>query len=162
MKKEYYYTDEVAIIYSISTKTVSRRIKELTGENDSKLIVKKNGRWRIHSLALPKFKPRKKDDEFTALTIDPVINYNQDDLQSVIDYINDKVSSPLEFYYSIETKDKDGKPHVHAYLPTDQFKNYLKVLRSLVEVSYRATPIYDLEGWQNYIGKESTIIKYKK
>lgn len=149
-------------MYGISSKTVSRRIQQLTTDNESRLIVKRHGRWRIHQLALSQFKPKKKETEYTAITIDPVLDYSLTDMETVFDYILTEVPTPLEIHYSLETKNKDGKPHIHCYLPSDQYRKFLRVLRSLVEISYKVATVFDLDGWREYISKESPIIKFKK
>ena len=161
MKKEYYYTDEVARMLQCSVKTIIRRINDILIENeDTKLIIKKDRVWLIHSLAIPKF--TKETTKYHAITIDTVIDYNEKDLISVIKLVFDNYEGELELNYTIEAKNKNNKPHIHCYIPTTQLYRFKKALLRLVEFSYHIAPVYDLEGWRNYISKENNITTLKK
>lgn len=161
--KEYYNTNEVAKLFNISTKTVLRRLKEFNDESESKLITKDNtGNWLIHKLALPRFKPTTKEIQYTALTIDTEIDYNYKDLHKVVTDIFEIIKGKVELNYSVELKVKDFKPHIHFYFPSDQFRKIFKELKTLLDFSYRTTPVFDLQGWKDYISKETKIITLSK
>lgn len=157
--KEYYTTTEVAIKHNIDVKTVQKRIKELS---KSSLIEKDNsGRWLVHHLALPKFKVAK-ESEFKAITIDTECDYSYKDLSEVIYNIFARMSGEITLNFTIETKRKDAKPHIHCYLQTEHAKRFIEHLKHFVDCDYLMKDVFDLDGWKSYISKETPIITLTK
>jgi DNA-binding transcriptional regulator YhcF (GntR family) len=160
--KEYLTKRELALELKISTKTVQRRLDEINKQGSTKLIQKDSaGRWLIHRLAVPKFK-KAKEKEYKAITIDTECDYSYKDLSEVIYYIFDKIRGKLDLNYTIETKRKDAKPHIHCYLTKEQTKPFIDQLKLLVDCDYKITDVFDLEGWRAYISKETPIITLTK
>lgn len=160
--KEYYNTQEVALELNVSTKTIQRKLKEINKQGSTRLIEKNSaGAWQIHRLALPKFKAAK-EKEYKAITIDTECDYSYKDLNEVVEHIFVKISGKLTLKYSIETKRKDSKPHIHCYLPKQDVKRFMEQVKMLVDCDYKIKNAFDLEGWRDYISKETPIITLNK
>jgi hypothetical protein len=160
--KEYYNTQEVALELNVSTKTIQRKLKEINKQGGSSLIEKNSaGAWQIHRLAFPKFK-KAKEKEYKAITIDTECDYSYKDLSEVIQKIFVRISGQFTLKYSIETKRKDAKPHIHCYLPTQDIKRFMEQVKMLVDCDYKIKKAFDLEGWREYISKETPIMTLTK
>ena len=158
MTKEYYKVYEISKMYKITTRYVRAKIKELkkTEKFNNRIIKDNNGQWLIHELTLPNFKrQRKQKQPYYALTLDFKTNYSTKDIEQIIKFVcNNSSMDNLEFYYTIEIGSLRGKNHIHAYTNNRSKTELIKNLRlGFSDVGYKETPIFNLEGWKNYITK---------
>lgn len=167
MEKEYLTVTEIAKAEKITTRCVRNKIHKLISHNDYNSLIQKdlNGNWQIHRLLKKKFKPkRKKKSKYYALTIDFLKNFKYNDIKEIMNHIfQDLKIADLEINYVVEQKKSNGQNHVHLYTNCSKKRELIKKIRSCFSsVSYKESKIYDLQGWINYITKESKIIKLKK
>lgn len=161
IKNEYLKVAEVSKLYNVSKRNVRRVINNLIESTNTKLLVKDlNGHWSIHRLLLPKFKPkRKKKSKFYALTIDPCHHYSIKEINEIMNFIIDNVGDKIEINYSIEQKKSNNQNHIHCYILSGKRKKIIESIKiGFSNVSYKATEIFDLEGWKSYITKDGNNI----
>lgn len=168
MEKEYYSVSEVSKKMKLSGKQIRNRINDYKEDDEyNNLLVKDvNGRWQIHRLIISKFKPlRIRKNKYYALSIDPNYGYNENEIKVIMDYVLELLPvREVEINYTIEKKKSNGQNHIHLYTNCINKKKLIKSFRiAFSQLSYKETPVYDLDGWKSYIQKDGfKIIKIKK
>ena len=163
MEKEYYRVYEISKMNTITARYVRSKIKELvdTGKFTNRITKDSEGQWLVHHLALPNFKRiRKPKQPYYALTVTFNSNYTRKNVEDVMKWVFDSTGiDGLEMHYSIETGAIAGKKHVHSFTNCNQKRKLMTNLKlGFSEVGYKEVPIYDLEGWKNYITKDGNKI----
>ena len=163
MINEYFTVKEISRKVNMTMRNVRKIISKLKDEKNETLLHKdKNNSWLIHHLLLPNFKrQRNKKERYYAISIDPSNDFSEKEIDEVLNYVLEKNDqSDLEFHYSIEKKQKDGKNHIHCFTNSIEKRKLIRALHlGFSKMSYRQNVIFDLEGWKNYITKTGTIIK---
>ena len=163
MTNEYLTVKEISRSVNMTMRNVRRIVSKLKEDKSEALIFKdKNDNWRIHHLLLPNFRrQRTKKENYYALTIDPSGNYSEKEIDEVLSFVLGQIDqTDLDFHYSIETKVKDGKNHIHCYTNSRERKKLIACLHiGFSQMNYFQSAIFDLEGWKNYITKTGTEIK---
>lgn len=168
MEKEFYSVSEVSKKTKLGGKQIRNRIIFFkNNDNYNNLLVKdSNGRWQIHRMIISKFKPiRKREQKYYALSVDPNCNYKEKDITEIMNYVLTLMPlKGLEINYTIEKKKSNGQNHIHLYTNCSNKKQLIKTFRlAFSELSYKETPVFDLDGWKSYIQKDGCkIIKLKK
>lgn len=166
MVNEYLTVKEISRSVNMTMRNVRKIVSKLKEDKNEVLIFKDNNdNWRIHHLLLPNFKrQRTKKERYYALTIDPYGDYSHKEIDEVLGYVLGHIEQDdLEFHYSVETKIKDGKNHIHCYTNCNERKKLITFLHlGFSKMSYYQSSIFDLDGWKNYITKTGTEIKLIK
>ena len=161
-KKEYYQVNEICKLKNMTARNVRAIIAKLDVDKSDYMVRKaKDGVWEIHHLMLPRFdRQRKKDDNYFALTIDPVCDLSDKDINSIMGYVFTTTGDPnLEINYVVHTKIANGRNHIHAYVITNQKRKLLSAINlSFSNSSYKLTDIFDLKGWIEYITRTGAKI----
>ena len=161
-KKEYYQVNEICKLKNMTARNVRAIIAKLDIDKSDYMVRKaKDGVWEIHHLMLPMFgRQRKKDNNYFALTIDPVCDLSEKDINSIMDYVFTAAGEPnLEINYVVHTKIANGRNHIHAYVITNQKRKLLSAINlSFSNSSYKLTDIFDLKGWVEYITRTGAQI----
>lgn len=154
-KKEYYQVNEISKLKNMTARNVRTIINKLDREKSEYMVRKtKYGVWEIHHLMLPLFdRQRQKDNNYYALTIDPVSDLSEKDINLIMNYVFTTTGEPdLEINYVIHSKVANGRNHIHAYVKTKQKRKLVSVINlCFSDPSYKLTTVYDLEGWIKYI-----------
>ncbi|PQJ31915.1 hypothetical protein BST92_08235 [Nonlabens arenilitoris] len=163
MEKEYYRVHEISKMYKITSRYVRTKIKQLkdSGKFNNRIEKDSEGQWLVHHLALPLFKrQRKQKQPYYALTVTFNNDYTNKDVETVMNWVCDRTGlNDLEFYYTIEKGLKTDKTHVHSFTNCKTKRKLIENLRlGFSKVGYKEVPVYDLEGWKNYITKEGNKI----
>lgn len=163
MKKEYYKVYEVSKMFKISSRHVRAKIKNLkeSGEFNNRIEKDGEGQWLIHHLTLPLFKRKRKEkNTYYALTLTFDNNYTNSNIESVIQWVCNRTGlENIEFYYTIEKGMKAEKTHIHSFTNCNKKRSLIENLRlGFSNVGYKEAPVFDLEGWKNYITKDGNNI----
>ena len=166
-KKEYYQVNEICKLKNMTARNVRAIIAKLDIDKSDYMVRKaKDGVWEIHHLMLPMFERKRKiDNKYFALTIDPVCDLSEKDINLMMDYVFTATDeSDLEINYVVHTKIANGRNHIHAYVITNQKRKLLSAINlSFSNSSYKLTDIFDLKGWIEYITRTGAqIIKLPK
>jgi hypothetical protein len=160
---EYLTVKDISRECKLTTRYIRKMITQLAEEKNHYLIHKdQNNKWAVHRLLLPKFQPKKKRTEkWYALSIDPIQNYSERDIDEVMKFISTNMADEnLEIHYTVEQKKANGRNHIHCYINCKQKKKLIESVRlGFSQVSYHQQDIFDLEGWKNYITKDGATIK---
>lgn len=166
IKNEYMNVKEISQITLQSTRNVRRIIKKIESEVSKELLHQdNNSNWRIHHLLLSRFKPqRTRLNKYYALSIDPCYNFSETEIDEVMKFVFDQMSdNTLEINYVIEQKKANNQNHIHCYVKCSNKKKLMQCIRlGFSQVSYHQSPIFDLNGWKNYITKVNNTIKILK
>ena len=163
-EKEYYRVYEISKMNNITSRYVRSKVKELSDTNNYKNRITKDseGQWLVHHLALENFKrKRKQKNPFYALTVDFTHEYSIKDIEQIIQFVCAQSSMDnFEFHYTIEKGGLKEKNHLHAFTNSKSKTELIKNLRlGFSEISYKILPVYDIEGWRNYMTKQDNKIK---
>jgi transcriptional antiterminator len=164
IENEYLKVKEIAQITNQSTRNVRRILSKLKDEKNNELLLKKDkdNIWAIHHLLLPKFSPKRiKKNKYYALSFDPCSNYEVNDIEKIMQFVFDKLGlENAEINYVIEQKKENGKNHLHCFVKCENKRKLLQTIRlGFAQINYKQTPIYDLQGWKEYITKQNNTIK---
>lgn len=166
IKNEYMSVKEVSKITQQSTRNVRRTIKKIEGEVSKELLHQdNNSNWHIHHLLLVRFKlQRIRVNKYYALSIDPCCQYSECEIDEILRFIVDQMGEiNLELNYVIEQKKANNQNHIHCYVKCSNKKRLMQCIRlGFSKVSYHESPIFDLNGWKNYITKDNNEIKTLK
>ena len=161
-KKEYYQVNEICKLKNMTARNVRAIIAKLDVDKSDYMVRKaKDGVWEIHHLMLPMFeRQRKKDNNYFALTIDPVCDLSEKDINSIMDYVFTTTGEPnLEINYVVHTKIANGRNHIHAYVKTKHKRKLVSAINlCFSNSSYKLTDVFDLKGWVDYITKTGAQI----
>ncbi|MEY2922270.1 MAG: hypothetical protein RL108_892 [Bacteroidota bacterium] len=161
-KKEYYQVNEICKLKNMTARNVRAIIAKLDVDKNDYMVRKAiDGVWEIHHLMLPMFKrQRKKENSYYALTIDPVCDLSEKDINLMMDYVFTATDEPdLEINYVVHTKIANGRNHIHAYVKTKQKRKLLSAINlSFSNSSYKLTDVFDLKGWVEYITRTGAQI----
>lgn len=161
-KKEYYQVNEICKLKNMTARNVRAIIAKLDGEKSDYMVRKaKDGVWEIHHLMLPMFeRQRKKDNNYYALTIDPVCNLTEKEINLMMDYVFTTTGeADLEINYVIHSKVANGMNHIHAYVKTKQKRKLVSAINlCFSNSSYKLTDVFDLRGWIEYITRTGAQI----
>jgi hypothetical protein len=166
-QNEYLKVKEISIKYNMSARNVRRIISKIAENYSEAMLYKdKNNQWLIHQLLIPKFKPKRvrKSNCYYALSIDPCYNYSETEIDEVMKFVFDQMSdNTLEINYVIEQKKANNQNHIHCYVKCSNKKKLMQCIRlGFSQVSYHQSPIFDLNGWKQYITKDNNEIKILK
>ena len=159
--EEYLRVSDIAKEKKITNRTVRNKIQKIVGfVGDNKIIRDKNNEYRVHKSLLNQFEPQRvHKTKHTAITIDPVYSYTDEDLKKIMNWILEMVNDEVEINYSIEKKKANGNNHLHIYTEKSVSNKFLKCAKiAFPKMSYHLAEIYDLEGWKSYMQKETKII----
>lgn len=162
-KNEYLKVKEISLLKRMTARNVRKIIDKLTKEKNDYLINKnKNGEWLVHHLLLSNFNYKRKiGPQYYALTFDPITDYNESDIDSIMQFVFEQMNDDnLEVNYTIEKKKENNRNHLHCYINCNQRTKFIRMLRlGFSELSYKENEIFDLNGWKNYITKDGSLIK---
>lgn len=158
MKKEYYTTSELAKLKCTTTTKVRKIINKISTTKD--LLYQKNGIYYIHHLLLPKFDVlNEKENKEFAYTLDIPVTYSDNDVKTILKYIVNEIDLPTTIQYVTEKKKANNMNHLHAIVTTKSKKKFLtKMYDYFYNCHYHTSPIFDRNGWINYITKENKNI----
>lgn len=164
IENEYLKVNEIATITNQSTRNVRRILAKLNDEKNNELFLKKdvNNIWAVHHLLLPKFSPKRiRKNKYYALSFDPCFAYTVADIEQIMEFVfNQLGDDKTEINYVIEQKKENGRNHLHCFVKCENKRKLLQSIRTgFAQISYKQTPIYDLQGWKDYITKENNEIK---
>lgn len=165
-KKEYLSVIEISKNVKMTTRNVRRIVAILSKEKNEYLIHKDSqNRWMIHEILLHNFKRQRiKKEKYYALTIDPFLNYSVKDINTIMNFVYGKINDPeTEIHYTVEVKKANGKNHLHCFIKSKEKGKIIELIKlGFSRVSYKETPIYDLERWKQYITKDGCPINSLK
>lgn len=166
IKNEYMNVKEISQITLQSTRNVRRIIKRIENEVSKELLHQdNNSNWRIHHLLLGRFKPQRiRTDKYYALSIDPCYNYSDAEIDEIMRFVFSQMNdNKLEINYVIEQKKANSQNHIHCYVKCSNKKKLMQCIKlGFSKVSYHQSPIFDLNGWKQYITKDNNEIKILK
>ena len=165
-QNEYLKVKEISSKYDMTARNVRRIISKIA-ENYSEVMLykNKNNQWLIHSLLLPKFQPQRlRKSKYYALSIDPCYNYSDAEIVEIMEFVFSQMNdNKLEINYVIEQKKANSQNHIHCYVKCSNKKKLMQCIKlGFSKVSYHQSPIFDLNGWKNYITKDNNTIKILK
>lgn len=145
-----------------SARNVRRIIKKIEYEVSTELLHQdKNNCWLIHRLLLGRFKPQRiRTNKYYALSIDPCHHYSESEINEILKFVFEQMKDDkLEINYVVEQKKANGQNHIHSYIKCDNKRKLLESIRlGFSTVSYKQTPVFDLEGWKRYITTDGSSI----
>lgn len=155
--KEYYSIKEIAEEKGISIKTVRRKIKEI--DVSKELLHKgKNGIIKIHHLLLPRFGKKKQSNNEFAYSLD-LPNYDEKDVYKLLTHVVNQIDTPTKIEYVTERKKAKNMLHIHSIITTGNKQKFLDEMHLYFsENSYKIKPLFDREGWIEYITKQNKNI----
>jgi hypothetical protein len=166
IENEYLKVNEIATITNQSTRNVRRILAKLRDEVNNQLLLNKdvNNIWAVHHLLLPKFSPKRiRKNKYYALSFDPCFAYSEADIEQIMKFVFEQLDDKSEINYTIEQKKENGKNHLHCFVKCENKRKMIEAIRlGFAQISYKQTPIYDLQGWKDYITKENNEIKKLK
>lgn len=161
-KKEYYQVNEICKLKQMTPRNVRAIIAKLDVDKSDYMVRKaKDGVWEVHHLLLPMFeRQRQKGNKYYALTIDPVYDMTEKDINSIMDYVFTTTGeSDLEINYVIHSKVANERNHIHAYIKTNQKRKFVSAVNlCFSNSSYKLTDVFDLKGWIEYITRTGAQI----
>jgi hypothetical protein len=161
-QNEYLNVKEISILTVQSERNVRRIIKKLEGEVDKELLYQDdNKNWIISKILLKRFKlQRIRKDKYYALSVDPCSFYSVDDINEIMKFIYVQMDSAnLELNYVVEKKKANNQNHIHCFIKCSNKKKLIQCIRlGFSQVSYRQSPVFDLDGWKDYIKKDGSQI----
>jgi hypothetical protein len=161
-KKEYYYVNEICKLKKMTARNVRAIITKLDVDKSDYMLRKaKDGVWEVHHLMLPLFeRQRQKENNYYALTIDPVYDMSEKDINSIMDFVFTTTGEPnLEINYVVHSKIANGRNHIHAYVKTKQKRKLESAIKlCFSNSSYKLTDVFDLNGWVEYITRTGAQI----
>lgn len=145
-----------------SARNVRRIIKKIENEVSPELLHQdKNNCWLVHHLLLARFKPQRiRTEKYYALSIDPCYNYSEIEINAILQFICENMKDDkLEINYVVEQKKANSQNHIHCYVKCESKRKLIENIRlGFSAVSYKQTPVFDLEGWKRYITKDGSTI----
>lgn len=164
----YFSSKELSKKIGLSTRHVRRLIRKQSLDLDDESLIykdKKSGCWYVHESIVDSFRPKniqRKKKEY-ALTIDTSDNINENDLISYTNYVLDASKNIVEEVdYTIDFKKKNHKPHLHMLVTCNDRTALIRNFRDMMgSISFKEKPVYDREGWINYMTKNNTLKLFK-
>jgi hypothetical protein len=162
IEKEYLTTKEIAI----STNQTTRNVRYIINKLDvpkSMLYKDNNDTYMIHHLLLPYFAPKVTGTlKEYAVSFDILNTSSDDDIKKIMEYMGELLPK-LKMQYSIEAKQNEMK-HIHSIVSGVSKTELKEKIRLCFHENTRVYTmgIYDKQGWQKYISKESPIITLKQ
>jgi hypothetical protein len=159
IEQEYYTVKQISKMKKMSRRNVIKIIHKILPNCTKEMVHKnKSNQWLVLHTKLELFTAKnKKRSKYYGLTIDPVFNYSQSDIHTIMEwvytYMND---DSIEINYVIEQKTLTGTNHIHCYINCNQKRKLIQSLRlGFSQISYKESEIFDLTGWKDYIKKQN-------
>lgn len=118
-----------------------------------------NGQEVTAKEAFAENKPSKRTADYWAINID-FKNLSAQEITKCVFTIDSILDENLNFV--IERKQKNGNLHLHSYIKGNESLTETKLHKLIVQYfkgfSFKIKPVFDLNGWRNYMLKCSTNI----
>lgn len=161
-KNEYLDVKTISKETKQSARNVRRIIKKIENEVNTELLYQdKNNCWQVHQLLLGRFKPqRTRTDKYYALSLDPCYHYSKQEIREIMIFVCQQMKDECsEIHYTIEQKKANGQNHLHCYIKCANKRKLIDCFRlGFSRLSYYQSPIWDLEGWKQYMTKDGNTI----
>ena len=155
--KPFFSVSELAVKTNQSKANIRRLIKKYNEVNDRNPIFKVYNEWFIPSSVWKEFLPKNiKKNKLFALSVDCYNDYSEDDMHKILQYVVSETKDIVsEIHYVIQQKhgkDNNGRNHFHFFMKCSNRKKFKSIFKeNFGDIHFYATPIYELQGWQNYI-----------
>ena len=165
-QNEYLTVKEISKKYDMSARNIRRIISNLTQDFGEKTLYKdKSHQWQVHRLIVEKFKPKRiRKNKYYALSIDPCDSYTKPTIEAIVKLVFEQMGGEMsELNYTIEQKKKNNLNHLHCFVKCTNKQKLIRNFRlEFSRISFRQSPVFDLNGWMDYITKDGCQIKTLK
>lgn len=165
-QNEYLTVKEISKKYDMSARNIRRIISNLTEDFGEETLYKdKNHQWQVHRVIVEKFKPKRiRKNKYYALSIDPCDNYTKPTIEAIVKLVFAQMGDEMsELNYTIEQKKSNNLNHLHCFVKCANKQKLIRNFRlEFSRISFRQSPVFDIDGWMNYITKDGCQIKTLK